>query len=61
LIAATRCTIPAPSLRVPMNGAPRQLSLFCFAKKVTKKGEPAALLFVFRFLLSPLFLLPQLL
>jgi hypothetical protein len=32
-------------------------SLFCFAKKVTKKGEPAALFFVFVFL-SPLFSLP---
>jgi hypothetical protein len=42
-----------------MNGAPRRLSLFCFAKKVTKKGEPAALHFVFVFL-SLLFLLPPL-
>jgi hypothetical protein len=40
-----------------MNGAPRRLSLFCFAKKVSKKGEPAALLFVFRFVVA-LFLLP---
>jgi hypothetical protein len=30
-----------------MNGAPRRISLFRVAKKVTKKGGPAALLFVF--------------
>jgi hypothetical protein len=35
-------------------GVARRLSLFCFVKKVTKKGEPAALLFIFVFL-SPLF------
>jgi hypothetical protein len=28
-------------------GVARRLSLFCFAKKLSKKGEPAALLFVF--------------
>jgi uncharacterized paraquat-inducible protein A len=43
-------------LKITLPGVARRLSLFCFAKKVTKKGEPAAPLFVF-VLLSPLFLL----
>jgi uncharacterized paraquat-inducible protein A len=47
-------------LEITLPGAAQQLSLFCFAKKVTKKDEPAALLFIFVFL-SPLFSLPPLL
>ncbi len=36
-IAATRCTVPAPSLRVPMNGAPRRLVIFLLRQKSNQK------------------------
>jgi hypothetical protein len=43
----TRGNLCERSSHLLCRGLPGGKSLFCFAKKVTKKGEPAALLFIF--------------
>jgi hypothetical protein len=52
-IAATRCTVPAPSLRVPMNGAPRRLVTFLASpRKVTKRRRALRAAFLFCFFVA---------